>query len=203
VGSGMVAVTRDVTSQRHVQNELDRLANTDELTQLFNKRHFNARFKAMVEEARAAGTSLHLLVIDADKFKLFNDTYGHLPGDHCLRAIAAEITSAIRPGVDVAARYGGEEMAVLLAGLSERAARIVAETIRQRISALGIPHQKNLPWGHVTVSVGMASLTLDAEQSIESFFVRADQCLYRAKNTGRNKVAADGGDTGLATSAVA
>lgn len=203
VGSGMVAITRDVTSQRHVQNELDRLANTDELTQLFNKRHFNVRLKSMVDEACAAGTSLHLLVIDADKFKLFNDTYGHLPGDHCLRAIAAEIASTIRPGVDVAARYGGEEMAVLLPGLSESEARTVAETIRQRISTLGITHQKNLPWGHVTVSIGMASLTRDAEQSTESFFVRADQCLYRAKNTGRNKVVAEGRDTGAATIAVA
>ncbi|WP_321380186.1 diguanylate cyclase [Rhizobium sp.] len=203
VGSGMVAVTRDVTSQRLLQEELDRLANTDELTQLFNKRHFNGQLANMAAQARAAGTRLSLLLIDVDKFKLFNDTYGHLPGDNCLRAIAAEIAGTLRPGMDVAARYGGEEMAVLLPGLGERDVRVVAESIRQRISALGIVHHKNLPWGHVTVSIGMAMLSPDRELSDESLFVKADQCLYRAKNSGRNKLVAEDADVGHSATAVA
>lgn len=190
VGNGMVAVTRDVTSQRLLQDELDRLANTDELTQLSNKRHFNAQMKMRTAEARAAATALSLLVIDVDKFKLFNDTYGHLPGDTCLRAIATEISASIRSGVDLAARYGGEEMAVLLPGLTESQAWDMADDIRQRIAAMGIVHQKNLPWGCVTVSIGVASLRLDQHESDEDFFIRADQSLYQAKNSGRNTVVA-------------
>lgn len=202
-GSGMVAITRDVTSQRLLQDELDRLANTDELTQLFNKRYFNTQLKSMAAEAQATRDSLFLLLIDVDKFKLFNDTYGHLPGDHCLQAVAAEIMSAVRPGVDVAARYGGEEIAVLLPGLSDSEARIMADTIRRRIAALGIVHQKNIPWGSVTVSIGMAKLSHNPDETLEALFVKADQCLYDAKNMGRNKLVSTGSDFGRGESAVA
>lgn len=202
-GSGMVAITRDVTSQRLLQDELDRLANTDELAQLFNKRYFNAQLKSMAVKAQATGDSLFLLLIDVDKFKLFNDTYGHLPGDNCLRAVAAEIMSAVRPGVDVAARYGGEEIAVLLPGLSDSEARVMADTLRRRIAALGIVHQKNIPWGFVTVSIGMAKFSHNPDETLEALFVKADQCLYDAKNMGRNKLVSAGSDFGRGESAVA
>ncbi|MBB4006455.1 sensor domain-containing diguanylate cyclase [Allorhizobium taibaishanense] len=187
-GSGMVAVTRDVTSQKRVQEELDRLANTDELTQLSNKRHFTGQLKRLASEARMVGTPLSLLVLDVDRFKLFNDTYGHLPGDTCLQAISAEIQHTIRQGVDLAARYGGEEIAVLLPGMTETEAWAMADLIRHRIALLGIVHQKNQPWGHVTVSIGVASLCHDNDPSDDALFVKADQALYLAKNTGRNKV---------------
>lgn len=187
-GSGMVAVTRDVTSQRLLQDELDRLANTDELTQLSNKRHFNSQLKKLAGEAREVGTPLSLLVLDVDRFKLFNDTYGHLPGDTCLQAISAEIRDTIRQGVDLAARYGGEEIAVLLPGMTETEACAMADFIRHRIALLGIVHQKNQPWGHVTVSIGVASLADHQDPSDETLFIKADRALYMAKNTGRNMV---------------
>ncbi|MVA23637.1 diguanylate cyclase [Agrobacterium vitis] len=188
VSSGMVAVTRDVTSQRLLQEELDRLANTDELTQLSNKRHFNRQMKSLSAEARMVGTPLSLLVVDVDKFKLFNDTYGHLPGDDCLRKISTEIAAAIRPGTDLAARYGGEEIVILLPGRTASQAHQIGEEIRQRIAALEIIHQKNLPWGHVTVSIGVAEQSAEHDETDEALFVKADQCLYTAKNSGRNKV---------------
>lgn len=188
VGSGMVAITRDVTSQRLLQEELDRLANTDELTQLSNKRHFNTQLRLRTAEARANGTPLSLLLMDVDRFKLFNDTYGHLPGDTCLRRIAAETSATIRHGTDLAARYGGEEIAVLLPGLNEEEGWDMADTIRQRIAALEIEHAKNLPWGYVTVSIGVATLTVHQHESDDALFVRADQALYKAKNSGRNTV---------------
>jgi diguanylate cyclase (GGDEF)-like protein/PAS domain S-box-containing protein len=188
IGSGMVAVTRDVTSQRLLQDELDRLANTDELTQLANKRHFTAQLKLRAAEARAEHKPLSLLVMDVDRFKLFNDTYGHLPGDNCLRRVAAEISVSIRQGVDLAARYGGEEIAVLLPGVAEEQAWDMADTIRQRIAALEIEHAKNLPWGYVTMSIGIATLNCHQYETDEALFVRADQALYRAKHSGRNTV---------------
>ncbi|THF53709.1 diguanylate cyclase [Allorhizobium terrae] len=188
VGGGMVAITRDVTSQRLLQEELDRLANTDELTQLSNKRHFNAQLRLRTAEARANGQPFSLLLMDVDRFKLFNDTYGHLPGDTCLRRIAAEISTSIRPGMDLAARYGGEEIAVLLPGLGEDEAWDRADMIRQRIAALEIEHAKNLPWACVTVSIGVATLAVEQNESDEALIVRADQALYQAKNSGRNTV---------------
>ncbi|MVA62946.1 diguanylate cyclase [Agrobacterium vitis] len=188
ISSGMVAVTRDVTSQRLLQEELDRLANTDELTQLSNKRHFNRQLKSLSAEARTVGTPLSLLVVDVDKFKLFNDTYGHLPGDNCLRKISTEIAAAIRPGTDLAARYGGEEIVILLPGKTASQAHQVGEEIRQRIAALEIIHQKNLPWGYVTVSIGVAEQSPAHDETDEALFVKADKCLYTAKNSGRNKV---------------
>lgn len=111
----VVAITRDVTQHKKRQDQLDALANTDELTKLANRRFFNTRFEEMMQRARWNGTPLSLLLMDADHFKLFNDAYGHAAGDECLRQIAAVIRSCVgRPG-DVAARYGGEELVVLLA----------------------------------------------------------------------------------------
>jgi diguanylate cyclase (GGDEF)-like protein/PAS domain S-box-containing protein len=202
VGGGMVAVTRDVTSQRLLQEELDWLANTDELTQLSNKRHFNAQMKLRSAEAIKTGTPLSLLLLDADRFKLFNDTYGHLPGDHCLRMIATEISASIRPGVDLAARYGGEEIAILLPGLSQDQALSMAGTIRKRIAALKIDHAKNLPWGHVTVSIGVATLIHEPHEGEDALFIRADQALYKAKGSGRNTVIISQGNFDVSDSAV-
>ncbi len=200
----IVAVTRDVTRQKTIQEELDQLANTDELTQLANRRSFNMHFDEMLEQATARKSPLSLLMIDADRFKFFNDTYGHAAGDDCLKAIAQVALGSIRRAKDLAARYGGEEIAVLLPDTDVIGAQRVAQTIRQRVSNLKLPHEKNIPWGHVTISIGTA--TLDPGEvgllTATELFERADQALYQAKNAGRNQVLA-AEDEGVITAMIA
>lgn len=188
----IVAVTRDITRQKKLQEELDQLANTDELTQLANRRSFNIHFDEMVERATAQKSPLSLLMIDADRFKFFNDTYGHAAGDDCLKAMAQVALGSIRRAKDLAARYGGEEIAVLLPDTDLAGAQRVAQTIRQRVANLKIAHERNIPWGHVTISIGTATLDPDEAGLLTAseLFDRADHALYQAKNTGRNQVLA-------------
>jgi diguanylate cyclase (GGDEF)-like protein/PAS domain S-box-containing protein len=186
----VVAITRDVSRHKKMQDELDVLANTDELTRLANRRFFNTRFEEMMQRARRNAAPLTLLMIDADRFKLFNDTYGHAAGDDCLRQIASVIRDCVRRPGDVAARYGGEELAVLLADTDEQGASTVAENIRARVEALGLPHEKNPPAHCVTVSIGLATLPAQTVSAItaQALFAQADEALYRAKSSGRNQV---------------
>ncbi|EUC00201.1 diguanylate cyclase with PAS/PAC sensor [Rhizobium sp. CF080] len=190
----IVAVARDVTRQKSIQEELDALANTDELTQLANRRSFNIHFEEMVLQAAQKLTPLSILMIDADRFKFFNDTYGHASGDDCLRALADVVRGSIRRSRDLAARYGGEEIAVLLPDTDGAGALKAAENIRQRVAGLRLPHEKNLPWGYVTISIGTATFRPAGGDSLTTaeLFERADHALYRAKNSGRNRVAAAG-----------
>ncbi|MCQ1834297.1 diguanylate cyclase [Neorhizobium galegae] len=197
----IVAVARDVTRQKSIQEELDALANTDELTQLANRRSFNIHFEEMVLQAAQKLTPLSILMLDADRFKFFNDTYGHASGDDCLRALANVVRGSIRRSKDLAARYGGEEIAVLLPDTDGAGALKAAENIRLRVAGLRLPHEKNLPWGHVTISIGTATFypAVGAKLTTAELFERADHALYRAKNNGRNQVAA-GGDEAMRSS---
>ena len=184
--SGVVAITRDVSRQKAMQDELDILANTDALTGLANRRAFDIRLDALLREAEEETKPLSLLMIDADCFKQFNDSYGHSAGDECLKSIASAISDAVRPG-DMTARYGGEEIAILLPDTGEASATLVAEKIRRRIEKLDIRHEANRPWGRVTVSIGVASLESQAAES-SLLFAKADSALYEAKKRGRNRV---------------
>lgn len=196
----IVAVARDVTRQKSIQEELDALANTDELTQLANRRSFNVHFEEMVLQAAQKLTPLSILMIDADRFKFFNDTYGHASGDDCLRALADVVRGSIRRSKDLAARYGGEEIAVLLPDTDGAGALKAAENIRLRVAGLRLPHEKNLPWGYVTISIGTATFCPAGGDRLTTaeLFERADHALYRAKNSGRNRVAAAGDEAVMA-----
>lgn len=190
-GTQVVAITRDVTLHKHMEDELGTLANTDELTKLANRRYFNLRFEDAVSRAVRSSAPVSLLMIDADKFKLFNDTYGHAAGDDCLKKIAGVLRDCVRQPEDLAARYGGEELAVILgAGAAEAAG--VAERIRREVERLGLPHPANAPAGVVTVSIGVATLLPDgtAGASTQALFAQADGALYRAKSAGRNRIVA-------------
>lgn len=186
----VVAITRDVTTHKVMHDQLDQLAGTDDLTKLANRRSFNVRFEEMMKRARRSRTPLSLLMIDADRFKLLNDVYGHAVGDECLTQIAAVVRSCVKRPGDIAARYGGEEMAVLLTDADVGGAWTVAERIRVQVSALELPHTANLPFGHVTVSIGAATLPPEAPGDItaQALFTQADAALYRAKEAGRNQV---------------
>jgi len=126
---------------------------------------------------------LCLLLIDVDRFKLYNDTHGHMAGDACLRQVAQAVAQAQHRSGDIAARYGGEELAVILPDCDGPAGMLVAERLRRAVEALAMPHGN----GRVTVSIGAASLGHGEQATPEALLARADAALYAAKRDGRNR----------------
>jgi diguanylate cyclase (GGDEF)-like protein len=182
---------RDVTVKERMQRELERayadlerLARTDPLTGLANRREFMERLEQEVERSDRYVRPLSLISLDLDHFKSVNDTHGHAAGDEVLREAARALGSVCRD-VDLAARMGGEEMALLLPETDTAGARIVAERVREHIA--GAAHRS--PSGHafrVTASLGVATARTGA--SGEALLQAADEALYRAKAAGRNQV---------------
>ncbi|WP_296038870.1 diguanylate cyclase [uncultured Agrobacterium sp.] len=184
---GIVVITRDVTRQQMMKQELNALATTDELTRLFNKRYFNTQLSSTLAAARANQQSVSLILLDLDRFKAYNDTYGHLAGDCALRDVAAVIPPELIGTGGLAARYGGEELVVLLPNTDAEETMRIAENIRKAIAALKIEHAGNLPWGHVTVSSGYATALPSQAFSENDLITQADRALYAAKAAGRNR----------------
>jgi diguanylate cyclase (GGDEF)-like protein len=158
----------------------------DELTRLYNFRYFKERVAVEARRADRYGSPLTLLMIDADDFKAFNDTRGHLAGNVALRRLASALRRSLRE-VDVAARYGGEEFAVLLPNTPKLAALKVAEKLRQAVEKARIGAEPGRTTRPVTVSIGVASLPGDAQSAVE-LVDRADRALYIAKSMGKNCV---------------
>tara|TARA_R110002020_G_scaffold170523_4_gene360288 strand:+ start:7139 stop:9001 length:1863 start_codon:yes stop_codon:yes gene_type:complete len=181
-----VAVTRDVTAQKRRQDELDMLAHSDGLTGLSNRRFFDLRLEALLQQKHGEWEPLSLIMIDADHFKEFNDTYGHAAGDRCLKEIGDVLRQVVRQN-DVAARYGGEELAVLLPRTDGKTAEVIALRIQETLARRRRPHSGNPPWERVTVSIGIAAA--DAPGTGPEALIRmADKALYEAKNLGRNRI---------------
>jgi len=171
------------------------LANADELTGLSNRRAFNLQLEQEWRNAMSTGESLALLLLDVDLFKSYNDIYGHLGGDECLRTIAEIVQETIAGGAGIAARFGGEEFAVILPGTSADAAQRLADEIRGSIFERGLAHAGS-PIGVQTVSLGVAALVPDGQEQVMDLVRIADRALYRAKGLGRNRVATMGESTG-------
>ncbi|MBS7539520.1 diguanylate cyclase [Ancylobacter lacus] len=164
--------------------ELERLTRVDGLTDLGNRRYFDEYVRAEWRRALNAGKPLSVLMIDVDNFKNYNDTYGHLAGDEVLRQVANAIRiGANRPG-DLAARFGGEEFVVVLLDTPLEGARTVAERLRQAVRDFAITQGD----GHLSISIGVASVTPSAFVSVEQLITAADLALFRAKAAGRNRV---------------
>ena len=198
---GIVVALRDATERKDAELRLndaleamERMASTDGLTGLANRRHFD---EIAHHEWRRCGREhqpLSLLLLDVDHFKSFNDRYGHLAGDDCLRALASELAAAAwRPG-DLAARFGGEEFLLLLPHTPLEDAIDIAERFRERVLNLAIANEGTGGPGVVTVSVGAATAwPLNSESRIASvgdLLAAADGALYKAKSRGRNQVVA-------------
>ncbi|KTR61359.1 diguanylate cyclase [Exiguobacterium indicum] len=156
----------------------------DALTGIPNRRAFDERLEQLLEEAKQQQTPLSLILIDVDAFKSYNDTYGHLKGDECLKEVARVLKRQARYGQ--VARYGGEEFTVLLSRGAEET-RHIAERIRQDILDLNIVHERYEPLCRVSVSLGLTSLVPGAETTEKEVIDQADQALYRAKENGRNQ----------------
>jgi diguanylate cyclase (GGDEF)-like protein len=181
------------TANRH----LEELASIDSLTGLANRRGFDARLNADWQRAGKLGRPVGLLMIDVDNFKLFNDCYGHVEGDVCLRRVAKLLMGVAGGTDDFPARYGGEEFVLLLPGADADTAAEVAERLRSAIENLCIAHAASSS-GQVTISVGVASLIPGAGGRPERLIEAADAGLYAAKRRGRNAVVVHGAVT-LAT----
>jgi diguanylate cyclase (GGDEF)-like protein len=178
---GTVFLAREIGRRARAEGRLEELATTDALTGLRNRRKFDAAIELEWRRAIRAPRSIALLLVDADYFKVFNDSFGHQAGDQALIAIAGCISAAAKRAGDCAARYGGEEFAVLLPGASERDALEVAENIRRMVEC--VPADP----AQLSVSIGIASMrplvTMEWTELVEA----ADKALYAAKAAGRNQ----------------
>jgi diguanylate cyclase (GGDEF)-like protein len=178
---GALFLAREIGRRAQAENRLEELATTDALTGLKNRRKFDATIEIEWRRAMRYGTPISLLMIDADHFKTFNDTYGHQAGDQVLIGVAICISDSVQRAGDCAARYGGEEFAVLLPGQSATGALAIAETIRLKVQ----------DWSDdpavVTVSIGVASVTPVAPMDWPGLVSSADKALYAAKSGGRNQ----------------
>lgn len=169
-------------------SHLQKLLRSDALTGIFNRRHFDHHLANEFRRAERSHYPVALLMLDVDSFKPYNDTYGHQAGDEILSKVAQTLAAfARRPG-DVAARYGGEEFALILPGSSEADAMAIAEEVVTNIYEQHLVHKSSRVSDRLTVSIGVASLQPDGKDNDEvSLIANADQALYLAKNTGRNR----------------
>jgi diguanylate cyclase (GGDEF)-like protein len=169
------------------RDELVRLARTDGLTGLYNRRTFDDLLQREWRRLARTGEPLAVIMMDVDHFKLYNDTYGHGGGDVCLQRVARAAVGALQRPADVVARYGGEEFVALLPETKLEGAIAVAEAIRAAVAALEIPHTASKTAAHVTVSLGAACTVPQPDKDPASLLELADQQLYAAKSEGRNR----------------
>ncbi|NMG67480.1 diguanylate cyclase [Azoarcus indigens] len=177
-------IVRDITVRKTLEAELNRLANTDALTGILNRRAFIAQGERLSALARRHGRQMALMAVDADRFKSINDTHGHPAGDAVLRALARAVESALR-ATDLFGRLGGEEFAVLLPETSPEGAAEVGERLLEAVRKCGVPWEGSEL--RFTVSLGLTILEAD-DRNFDSLLQRADQALYRAKRDGRDRL---------------
>ncbi len=177
---------------------LERMTRVDGLTGIGNRRHFDEEYRHSFELAKRFQRFLSVAMIDIDRFKAFNDRFGHEAGDNALRAVAAAIDETVRTS-DQCFRYGGEEFTCVFPETDEVGAFTVADRLRQAVERLAIAHPGNLPSGVVTISVGVSTLRPPVAAGAEDLLRAADQALYSAKDQGRNRSIALAPDGLLAT----
>jgi len=168
---------------------LERLSLMDGLTGLPNRRAFDECFDREWRRAWRKGWDLSLIMLDIDYFKAYNDTYGHIAGDDCLKRIGSALAATLGRGGDFIARYGGEEFICVLPNTDTAGATAMGEKLRTMVEELQIPHQTSSISPSVTISLGVAHVTPDKGVTPESLVEQADAMLYRAKRDGRNRVA--------------
>jgi diguanylate cyclase (GGDEF)-like protein len=182
------ALERANTELVHVNEKLERLSAQDGLTGIANRRQFDETLAQEWRRAQRNGHALALLLIDVDHFKAFNDGYGHLGGDDCLKRIAAALAAGLNRAGDLIARFGGEEFAALLPEMDAEAAMRAAEHLRRAVGDLALPHRFGGDTGCVTASVGVAAVVPHPGLEPVDLIGRADKALYAAKLGGRNAV---------------
>jgi diguanylate cyclase (GGDEF)-like protein len=190
----VVAISRDITAQKELENRLETLAIEDSLTGLANRRRFDQSLAEEWARAYRERSCLALLMIDVDHFKSYNDEYGHPAGDECLRGVAKILASEAHRTSDLAVRYGGEEFAMLLPNTDAAGCARIGERIRLAVRAARLIHASNPGSGCVTVSVGGAVCrpALERTAGTASLIDAADRALYAAKQDGRDRIVMSG-----------
>jgi diguanylate cyclase (GGDEF)-like protein len=179
---------RDNQRIRAATQELERLANLDGLTQIANRRTFEAHLQQEWARAMRDKNSLTLILCDVDHFRAYNETYGHQAGDDCLRQLALVLDrTAKRPG-DLAARYGGEEFAIVLPNTNRSGGVVVAQSIQESVSHLPLPQPQPDHATPISVSLGVATVVPSQELSSAMLIELSDRALYLAKERGRNQI---------------
>ena len=192
--AGFVYVLRDISERKMAEEKLqdafhtvEQLALVDGLTGVANRRLMDETLNREWMRALRDGTSLSLLLIDVDHFKLYNDLYGHLAGDSCLQTIATAIQSGLRRPPDLLARYGGEEFVIILPNTPAMGAEMMSHKVLTAVASCAIPHTGS-PYGTVTVSLGCATVIATMDATVKDLLKAADDAMYRAKTSGRNQM---------------
>ncbi|NKB39078.1 MAG: diguanylate cyclase [Gammaproteobacteria bacterium] len=175
---------RNITSRKLAEKKAEKLSLEDTLTGLANRRKFNNFLANEWRRCTRAQSPLSLIMIDVDSFKQYNDEFGHIVGDKCLRFIGAILSDAIKRPADLAARFGGEEFAIVLSETDSDGAYMVAEQLRQKVA--GISAYEGLPRA-VTISLGVATSYPEKDESRLALIEKADEALYKAKCDGKNR----------------
>jgi diguanylate cyclase (GGDEF)-like protein len=171
-----------------LSEKFELISTTDEITGVPNRRHFNQVLAKEWKRALRDGDEIAVLIMDFDYFKNYNDQYGHLAGDDCLKRLAAELSSVFqRPG-DFFARFGGDEFSAILPGTGKDGSIYLARKAQRHLARVKIDHHRPDGGQYVTISIGIASSVPSADQRAEQLVNRSDQALYRAKAEGRNRI---------------
>lgn len=181
---GYTAVRQNITFQKKIEE----IAIHDELTQLFNRRHFNDVFEQECNRVKRSNLNFLFMMLDVDYFKNYNDTYGHQDGDKVLVEIGKVLNSFTKRSGDFAFRLGGEEFGIIAQNRSKNEALLLAEQIRKAIESLKIEHEINSNKGYVTASIGMFFRPLKLSDTTKAIYKECDELLYEAKKCGRNQV---------------
>jgi diguanylate cyclase (GGDEF)-like protein len=182
------ARVRNHLELKRYRDFLENLSSTDGLTGISNRRRFDEALDCEWQRARRNQTPLSLILMDVDLFKDYNDFYGHLAGDDCLRQLARVLTEGVRRPTDLVARYGGEEFACLLPDTDLEGAVWIASRMREKVNTMNMPHAHSSVADHITLSLGVATLIPVVGQSSFDLIRHADECLYASKRKGRNQI---------------
>ena len=182
----------DLRHLKFLERSIDKLleeVNIDSLTNVYNRSYFDKKMSSLYSDIpEKTKKNFSLLMIDVDCFKQYNDCYGHLKGDECLKQIAQVIKKGIQRTNDFVVRYGGEEFIVVLPYIKRRGANTVAKKIQKLLEKENILHENSKISDRVTLSIGVASATVDKNSSYQCLISEADKNLYNSKKSGRNKV---------------
>lgn len=189
---GLSSIGKDITEIKKKQEDLRVLSTMDSVTGLKNRRCFDIHLDREWRRALRNSTPLAVIMLDIDHFKPYNDTYGHIKGDECLRLVARALCCAARRAGDIVARFGGEEFAVVLPLTNGSEAAEIAGRMRQSVEELDILHESSKVRSSVTISAGVASMVPTFEVSHAALLEQADRALYAAKKKGRNCVMGNG-----------
>ena len=181
---------KEIEERIKVEATLQHLSRQDGLTGFFNRRHFDESLLLELRRVQRESSELSLAMLDIDSFKLYNDTYGHQQGDDCLKTVSKLIQKAVQRSGDLAARFGGEEFALILPNTKVESAYRIVESIRESIIAQNIPHKSTEvnDLSRVSISAGIATLKPDSHTTASDVIEPADSSLYQAKADGRNRI---------------